>query len=74
MCEFLWDKLRLEVIEKEKNQFMKNLITIIKIAKYEKDLQLSACNAIGILIYSQISFNDFDFSGLDLSNANFYGG
>jgi len=44
------------------------------LAEFDLNFSVSASNSIGLLIYSNYPFNSINFTGLDLSNANLYGG
>lgn len=74
ICDLLIDKMRILDIPDLKNRFIHSLHIIIHLGRLDERFSNSAANAIGLLILRNYSFHKVDFSGINFSACNLYGG
>lgn len=71
---FLSEKLQMGNVRNVSNNFQDNLIGLVLLAKIDSAFSITAMNALGLLCYARYSIFDFDFSNLNMSQANLYKG
>lgn len=58
--------MKINEIPDPKNKFINNLHNLIQLGRLDKIFSISAINAIGLMSYRNICFNNLNFSGIDL--------